>query len=325
MSFLFKTKNIDSMKIKKFYYYSPDKLKLVQIHNFIPKAIFGLFTLLILFVLTTVVLNNTILKSENLEEVLLNNFTEKKLLGSEIEILKKKYHKLYSKFEKLSDETRALRLAVNLPSLENENENYGIGGSEFNNIMNASFDKRKEKFNSIYDYVNKIETNIKYETSNFEEIKNKFNDNKNLYEVIPAIRPVKAKIGDRFGSRYHPILKVNRMHNGLDFLSNTGDAVLAPGDGIITFIGEKGGYGKVIKIKHGFGYETLYAHLSKFKVKRGQKVKRGDVIAFTGNTGSLSTGPHLHYEVRHNGVCLNPRNFIFENVKLFDNNYLVSN
>ncbi len=84
------------------------------------------------------------------------------------------------------------------------------------------------------------------------------------------------------------------------------------------YVGRKGGYGKVVKIDHGFGYATLYAHLSKIEVKKGQKIERGELIAKTGNTGSLSTGPHLHYEVMHNGIRLNPRNFIFDDVKLFD-------
>ena len=116
------------------------------------------------------------------------------------------------------------------------------------------------------------------------------------------------------------------MHHGLDFLSNIGDSVHAPGDGVVTFVGNRGGYGKVVRINHGFGYETLYAHLSKFKVKKGQKINRGDLIALSGSSGSLSTGPHLHYEVRHKGISLNPRNFIFEDVRLFDssNKYIAS-
>jgi murein DD-endopeptidase MepM/ murein hydrolase activator NlpD len=121
--------------------------------------------------------------------------------------------------------------------------------------------------------------------------------------------------------RYHPILKRRRMHHGLDFLSNTGEEVFSPGSGIVTYVGRKGGYGKIIRINHGFGYETLYAHLSKYKVKKGQRVKRGELIALSGNSGSLSTGPHLHYEVRHKGVSLNPRNFIFDDIRLFDKSF----
>ncbi|MCW8848726.1 MAG: M23 family metallopeptidase, partial [Melioribacteraceae bacterium] len=157
-------------------------------------------------------------------------------------------------------------------------------------------------------------------------INDKFKTNLDLFNNLPAIRPVNSSIGDRFGMRMHPILKRKRMHHGLDFLSNVGEPVHSPGDGIVTFVGNKGGYGKVLRINHGYGYETLYAHLSKFKVKKGEKIKRGDLIALTGNSGSLSTGPHLHYEVRHKGVSLNPRNFLFEDIRLFDSakKYLAS-
>jgi murein DD-endopeptidase MepM/ murein hydrolase activator NlpD len=118
--------------------------------------------------------------------------------------------------------------------------------------------------------------------------------------------------------RRHPILKIKRMHNGTDFLSYYNTPVYAPGGGVVEFVGRKGGFGRTIIINHGFGYKTTYAHLNKYKVKKNQKVKRGDLIGLTGSSGSLSTGPHLHYEVRHNGIALNPRNFIFDDVKIFE-------
>ncbi|MBN1300266.1 MAG: M23 family metallopeptidase [Melioribacteraceae bacterium] len=118
--------------------------------------------------------------------------------------------------------------------------------------------------------------------------------------------------------RYHPILKIRRMHYGIDILANRGTEVYAPGAGVVEFVGRKGGHGNTVIINHGFGYKTLYAHLSKFKVKKGQSVKRGDLIALSGSSGSLATGPHLHYEVTHNGIALDPRNFIFDDVKIFE-------
>ncbi|GBD91038.1 murein DD-endopeptidase MepM [bacterium BMS3Abin04] len=133
---------------------------------------------------------------------------------------------------------------------------------------------------------------------------------------------MKGRFGDRFGMRMHPILHIRRMHNGLDIIANIGTKVYAPGAGKVSFVGRKNGYGKVVEIDHGFGYVTLYAHLSKQFVKRGQRVKRGDLIALSGNSGRLTTGPHLHYEVRHDGIPLNPRNFMYDDIKLFD---IVSN
>ncbi len=151
---------------------------------------------------------------------------------------------------------------------------YGIGGAEFSVASQMKNFKQNDKLSEIYQYANELEVNLKIEKSNFEEINDQFKSNLDLFNKLPAIRPVKSSIGDRFGMRIHPILKRKRMHHGLDFLSNIGDSVYSPGDGIVTFIGNKGGYGKVVRINHGFGYETLYAHLSKFKVKKGQKIKQ---------------------------------------------------
>jgi murein DD-endopeptidase MepM/ murein hydrolase activator NlpD len=108
------------------------------------------------------------------------------------------------------------------------------------------------------------------------------------------------------------------MHTGIDIVVNTGNKVYAAGKGKVLRASYNGGYGKTVEIDHGFGYTTLYAHLSKIDVKKGQIVKRGEPIGLSGETGRLATGPHLHYEVKHNGVHLNPKNFIFSDIKVFD-------
>ena len=101
-----------------------------------------------------------------------------------------------------------------------------------------------------------------------------------------------------------------KMHEGMDFACDVGTPVYATGDGTVHSAKWHSGYGNVIEIHHGFGYVTRYAHLSGFKIKAGQKVKRGDLIGYSGNTGK-STGPHLHYEVRLRGVPQNPVNYYF--------------
>jgi len=116
--------------------------------------------------------------------------------------------------------------------------------------------------------------------------------------------------------RMHPILKIRRMHEGLDIVTNLGTPVHSTGDGRVEFVGRKGGYGLCVEINHGFGYRTIYGHLSKAEVKKGQKVKRGTEIAKSGTSG-LSTGPHLHYEVEHNGVKQNPEGFFFDDLNYF--------
>lgn len=317
MFFSFDNKNSDPMKIKKFYYYSPEKLKLIPIKNFIPKAILSILAFAIFFTLTSMSISDFLFEESARQFLASQNVIIEEQYKNELNQLKEKYTDLAQELENLQTTTNDVRLAVNLEPIELNDLDYGIGGSEFKK-MEYSLDKSKENIGVIYNYINSVETNLKLEKGNYTEIRNKFVENKELFNNIPALQPVKSAVGDRFGMRFHPILKRKRMHHGLDFLSNTGEKVISPGDGVVTYIGRRGGYGKVVRINHGFGYETLYAHLSKYKVKKGQKVKRGEVIALTGNSGSLSTGPHLHYEVRHNGISLNPRNFIFEDLKLFD-------
>ena len=326
MFFFFKQKYIDKMKINKFYYYSPVKLKLVPIENFFSKATSIIFLLIVGSSFFSVILTKLIDDNPNVELLAKQNQIIEKQFGKEINQLETKYILLKEKLNDLQLQSNDIRLAVNLEPVELGTKIFGIGGSDFSKLIKVGSFNQNSKLSDLYNSVCDLEVGLKIEKSNYSEILDKYKENIDLFDKIPAIRPVKSSIGDRFGMRFHPILKRRRMHHGLDFLSNVGEDVFSPGDGIITYIGNKGGYGKVIRINHGYGYETLFAHLSKYKVKKGQKVKRGEIIALSGNSGSLSTGPHLHYEVRHNGISLNPRNFIFDNTKLFDtsNEYLAN-
>lgn len=139
---------------------------------------------------------------------------------------------------------------------------------------------------------------------------------------IPAIQPVKNKDLKRtasgWGYRMHPIYKVRKMHYGMDFTAPVGTPVFATGDGVVVEMkGSKRtrvGFGLVVKIDHDYGYETVYAHLNAFNVSRvGQKVKRGDIIGYVGNSGG-STAPHLHYEVHKNGKAVNPQYFYYKDL-----------
>ncbi len=138
---------------------------------------------------------------------------------------------------------------------------------------------------------------------------------------IPAIQPVANKDLKRtasgWGYRIHPIYKVRKFHYGMDFTSPVGTPVYATGDGkVVEVSGSKrarSGFGLMIKIDHDYGYETIYGHLNAFNVKRGQKIKRGDVIGYVGNTGG-STAPHLHYEVHKNGRAINPTYYYYRDL-----------
>ena len=133
-------------------------------------------------------------------------------------------------------------------------------------------------------------------------------------ENIPAIQPVLNKdltrVASGYGMRIDPVYHVRKFHQGMDFTAPTGTEVFATGNAKVSFSGWKQGYGNTVILDHGFGYETVYAHLYKSLVRKGQKVRRSDIIALVGNTGK-STGPHLHYEVRLNGRPVDPRNYYF--------------
>jgi murein DD-endopeptidase MepM/ murein hydrolase activator NlpD len=217
----------------------------------------------------------------------------------------------------ISSQSKDLRLKANLEPLENENS-FGTGGNAFEPIKISSLGGFENYLDQLDSYVNNISLKVKLEKNNFEEISKSLSDNEKLFEVLPAIRPCEGTIANDFGMRMHPILHFMRMHNGLDIITDVGTKVYAPGAGVVAFVGWRGGYGRTLEIEHGFGYRTIYAHLDDIKVKQGQHLQRGDFIALTGNSGKLSTGPHLHYEVRNDGIALDPRNFIYDDVSIFE-------
>lgn len=137
-------------------------------------------------------------------------------------------------------------------------------------------------------------------------------DRQSLLAATPSIQPSRGPIGSRFGYRIDPINGRQKMHAGLDITAPPGTPIRAPADGIVSFAGWDDQFGKLVSIDHGYGVLTRYAHTSQIFVQVGQKVSRYDVIAAVGSTGR-STGPHLHYEVRVNGIAVNPVNYVLDN------------
>ncbi|MGZ3726931.1 MAG: M23 family metallopeptidase [Pseudobdellovibrio sp.] len=136
-------------------------------------------------------------------------------------------------------------------------------------------------------------------------------DSQSILAATPSIRPARGPIGSRFGYRIDPINGKTKMHAGLDIVASPGTLVRAPADGVVSFAGWDEQYGKLVSIDHGYGVLTRYAHNSQIFVQVGQKISKYDVISATGSTGR-STGPHLHYEVRVNGVPVDPSNYILD-------------
>jgi len=163
-----------------------------------------------------------------------------------------------------------------------------------------------------------IASQLYVQSKSFDEVFEMAKNKERLLAALPAIQPVSnrdlRRISSYFGYRTDPFYKIKKFHEGVDFTAPVGTEIYATGDGVVTTVERlKVGYGNYIVIDHGFNYETLYAHLSKFNVRRGQKVKRGQVIGFIGNTGR-STAPHLHYEVRRNGVPVNPIHYFYSDI-----------
>ena len=166
-----------------------------------------------------------------------------------------------------------------------------------------------DKPEAIMGRLDKLSAEATRQEQSLQELQAYFQDQKSLLASTPSIWPARGWVTSDFGQRLDPYTADRVMHQGLDIAAPHGKEVTSPSDGTVVFAGLEGGYGNVIVIDHGYGIKTRYGHLAKILVKAGDKVKRGAQIAAVGNTGR-STGPHLHYEVRVNGIPQNPRKFI---------------
>ena len=162
--------------------------------------------------------------------------------------------------------------------------------------------------------VDVLEKELYVQSKSYDEIIEMAKTREIRMENIPAIQPVLNKdltrVASGYGVRIDPVYHVRKFHQGMDFTAPTGTEVFATGNARVSFVGWRQGYGNTVILDHGFGYQTVYAHLYKSLVRKGQKVRRYDIIALVGNTGK-STGPHLHYEVRLNDRPVDPRNYYF--------------
>ena len=171
---------------------------------------------------------------------------------------------------------------------------------------------------SIAATLNNLANRIKFQQKSYDDIENMIRNKEQLLACTPAIQPVSNKdlsrIASGFGYRVDPVYKTTRFHAGLDFAAPQGTPIYATADGRIETAGNTGnGYGVHVVIDHGFGYETLYGHMVRVKVRSGQKIKRGEIIGWVGSTGK-STGPHCHYEVHKNGTHVDPVYFFYNDL-----------
>lgn len=241
-----------------------------------------------------------------------------------------KYEAVRDNYNTLSEKTK--RLQQQMAELEKRDNEVYRSIFEANPLSDSArtklIEKKQEiaKLNRIQDddladeivkTLNNISARIAYQFESYDAIGKLIRNQESKLASIPAIQPVSNKelnrIASGYGMRIHPIYGIAKMHPGLDFSAPQGTPIYATGDGLVTTAGYNTGAGNEVAINHGYGYETRYLHMVRIKVRNGQRVKRGEVIGWVGNTGA-STGPHCHYEVHVNGHPVDPVYFFFNDL-----------
>ena len=219
-----------------------------------------------------------------------------------------KISKLEQELKLIEEKDSELRTYATLAPLSDDVRAKGVGGSTIEDSSTEDLDGSSIML--LKDRVDSLAFAVDIQKDSYNTIFNKIKSNEKMFRHIPSIAPVKGYIGSRYGYRTDPIDGKRRMHSGLDFPVNLNTDVVATGDGVVTKAQYDSGWGRYIKIDHGYGYETIYAHLWKINVKKGQKVKRGDKIGKSGNSGRAA-GFHLHYEVHKNNKTVDPLRYFF--------------
>ena len=302
------------------YYYDPDTLSYRKIEPkksrryrnialfFAGSALFGLFSLILL-------LNTNLVNTPR--ELSLNR--ELKNYELQFELLDKKMQQIEEVLANIEDrDNNIYRLYFEANPIPEEQRRAGFGG--INRYKSLEGFNNSEMVIATTKRLDIIKKQMAIQSKSLEEIALLAKEKEKLLAAIPAIQPINneelTRMASGYGYRSDPFTKARKMHRGMDFTAPRGTPIYASGDGKITRAdNNSSGYGKHIRIDHGYGYLSLYAHLSKYNVKRGQKVKRGDLIGFVGSTGR-SEAPHLHYEVWKDKERINPINFYYGSLSL---------
>ena len=223
---------------------------------------------------------------------------------------------ILAKIEQRDD--KIYRIVLGAEPIEKSVRDAGIGGTDRYAEIRAKNLDRGELVINLRERMDKIRRKLYIESKSQDELVQLAEQKVKLHAAIPAIQPVSNKhlksLSSGFGMRFHPIHKKKKMHRGIDFSARIGTPVYATADGTVTRVeAKRTGYGKVVEIDHAFGYRTRYAHMHEFAVKKGQAVKRGDLIGFVGSTG-LSTAAHLHYEIFINNRRVDPVHYFFNDL-----------
>ena len=300
----------------RFFVFSSSTLDFKEVRRFKLKLVGSALLLGALVVGALVLLNNLTgdFLGLNLDRMSLLT-AENRVLKEQIRDLDQKMGQIEGVIGKLSERGNELRLLVDLSKIDDDSRAAATGGSEPAATSAFLTGEAGEILATSRNLIDKLSSEVRLQQSSYEEIYKRYEYNKSFFTHLPAIKPMSGPYSIKgFGMRIHPVLRVYRMHDGIDIINDVGSNVYAAADGVVRFAGRtQGGYGIVIELSHGYGYSTLYAHLSKPLVRPGETVKRGELIAKSGRSGLVS-GPHLHYEVRHNGRKQNPVDYFFDDI-----------
>lgn len=255
------------------------------------------------------------------ETELLRLRVENRNLSTDLDRMESQVATLDQFIDGLSERDQQIRLLAGLPYLDPDVQAVGVGGPLVGDpsreeFLRLSGNLATRALAASYD-VDKLVRRVELLDASLNEAMDSVAAHEQVFRSRPSIRPVQSPdswISSSFSrSRFHPVLLVNRPHPGMDISARVGTPFLATAAGRVTYAGTRVGYGKTIEIDHGYGYVTRYAHAASISVKRGQRVRRGEVIGEIGKTG-LATAPHLHYEVLVNDRATNPRNYLLDDI-----------
>ncbi len=238
---------------------------------------------------------------------------ENKLLQTQYEVLSLRLSNALEVLDDIQQRDENLYRAIfQAESIPESVRKSGFGGSNrYEHLMELS---NPDLVVSTTQKMDMLRKQLYIQSNSLEELIAMGKNQEEKSKCVPAIQPISNKdlrrTASGYGIRIDPIYRTPRFHSGMDFSAKVGTEIYATGNGVVTFAGWKQGYGNCLMIDHGYGFETLYGHMSKFKVRVGQKVTRGEVIGEVGNTGK-STGPHLHYEVIVRGRHDNPSKYYY--------------
>ena len=296
------------MPKNKYYYYDHEACTFVEVQPERHKVLLhSAFVIALAFVLAGAGMWVVYQTNSTPKELALQQ--ENEALQQQLALNGDRFSDLSERLDHLAQTDRDLyRTIFQADPISEEVRQVGVGGAaatEFDGFSEAASHLLQENSSAL----DKLERQMNLQRESYEELLKLARERAEAIPQMPAILPTSGALSSGFGMRFHPIHRVRKMHAGVDFVVNTGTPVYATGDGVVQVAGMSSGYGKNIRIRHPKAKRTtLYAHLSRFAdgIRPGARVKRGDVIGYSGSTG-LSTSPHLHYEIRGaDGKAMNP-------------------